>query len=264
MASSSSEPGVFRQTFDVRYPDADASGYLRLTALLNLLQVCAGDHAGELGFDYHKNKAEGVFWVLTRLSARFDAWLAWPGALTVDTWVRQPQGLMALRDFRFGDSGGWAGRASSAWVLLKNKRPQRLNEWMARSHPARPEAPAEETPLLLPPFELERQAERRAEPLYRQTHNVHADWEDIDLNGHVNNVRAVGWCLSQHDADFLRGWRPVSLDANFLAEMFWGEAFMIVRDELPGSEETRVFDYLVVRDGDQTATLRLRMVFRKS
>jgi acyl-CoA thioesterase FadM len=261
MASSYSETGVFRQTFTVHYPDADAAGYLRLTALMNLLQVHAGDHATELGFDYHRNKTDGVFWVLSRLSARFDTWTTWPGDLTVDTWVRPPQGLMALRDFRFGNATGWQGRASSAWVLLKGKHPQRLTEWLNLSHPVRPEEPAAEMPPLLSPFELERHAQSRAEPLLHQTHNVRADWEDIDLNNHVNNVRAIGWCLSQHDPEFLRNWRPVSLDANFLAEMFWGEAFMVVRDELAGENGCRVFDYLVVRDGDQTATLRLRMAF---
>jgi acyl-ACP thioesterase len=260
MISSSPEPGVFRHTFDVHYPDADATGRLRPTALLNLLQVMAGEHAATWGYDYHANKQEGSFWVLSRIAARFDGWATWPGELTVDTWVRPPAGLLALRDFRFGSPGAWHGRASSAWALLKNKRPQRLNEWVARSNPVRPEEPAAEVPEALPPFDLEPQAEHRAEALVRNTHSVHAVWEDIDLNGHVNNVNAIGWCLSQHEPEFLTRWRPVALDVNFLAEMFCGEKFRIVRDELPANGR-RVFDYLVVRDGDQTKTLRLRVAF---
>jgi len=255
------DPGVFRQTFPLHYPDADAAGRLRLTSLLDLIQVHAGDHAERLGFGYHDNKRRGTFWVLSRLSVKFERWMTWPGELTVDTWVRPAQGLLAIRDFRFGGPER-LGHASSAWVLLKDRRPQRLTEWAGRMPFARPEEPAAETPPQLPPFELETQAERRAEPLLHHTHNVHADWEDIDLNGHVNNVNAIGCCLSQHEPEFLKSWQPASLDANFLAEMFCGQKFMIVRDELPGETGCRSFDYLVVRDGDQTATMRLRMTFR--
>jgi medium-chain acyl-[acyl-carrier-protein] hydrolase len=262
--ASVAEPGIFRHTFPLHYPDADAAGRLRLTSLLNLLQEHAGGHATQLGFDYHRNKQDGIFWVLSRLSARFDGWAAWPGELTVDTWIRPPQGLLALRDFRWGAPGGWHGRASSAWVLLQGKRPLRLTDWLDRAQPVLPEEPASATPPVLPPFDLEPHAERRAEALVRQTHSVHAVWEDIDLNQHVNNANAVGWCLSQHEPGFLTQWRLTSLDVNFLAEMFWGQKFRVVRDELPGTEGRRVFDYLVVRDGDQAPTLRLRMEFGRA
>ena len=91
---------------------------------------------------------------------------------------------------------------------------------------------------------------------------VQANWEDVDMNGHVNNVNAVGWCLTGHDFEFLNRWRPEFLEANFLAEMFCGQQFVIRRRELPAEAERKIFDYVVVRETDQTATLRLRISFR--
>ena len=263
MPFPAAEPGVFRQNFTLHYPDADAAGYVRLTSLLNLLQIQAGEHSHSLGFDYHENYRAGVFWVLSRLSLKFDTWPRWPCELTVDTWSRSTRAVFCLRDYRFGsEEAGWMGRGSSAWVLLKDRKPQRPEPWVTSYRQIRPEEPLVELPESLPAFEPEPDALLKAEALLRPTHGVHADWEDLDLNGHVNNVNAVGWCLSQHDFEFLSQWRPESLQVNFLAEMFCGQKFMIQRVEKPATEGRRTFDYVVVRDGDQTPTLRLRITFR--
>jgi acyl-ACP thioesterase len=260
MGIKNAEPGVFRQEFPLHYPDADAAGFVRLTSLLNLLQIQAGDHTTSLGFDYREHKDEGVFWVLSRLSLRFDSWPTWPCTLTVDTWARSTKAVFALRDFRFG-SDEWTGRGSSAWVLLKDRKPQRPEPWVTIYNQVRPEAPVAELPVALPPLDAAFEAERRAESLLRRTHGVYADWEDLDMNGHVNNVNAIGWCLAQHDYDFLTRHRPAELEANFLAEMFCGEKFMVLLEEVKGAAQP-TFDYLVVREPDQTPTLRLRIAFR--
>lgn len=263
MGLPSAEPGVFRQEFPLHYPDADAAGFVRLTAILNLLQIQATEHTLSRGYDYSENMAAGVFWVLSRLSVRFDAWPVWPCRLTVDTWARATKAVFALRDFRFGDErDGWVGRASSAWVLLKDRKPQRPEPRVKLYDQVRPEEPVAEVPATLPPLDPATEAQRRAEALVRHTHSVWADWEDLDMNGHVNNVNAVGWCLAQHDFDFLTRWRPEELEANFLAEMFCGEKFVVVQEEQEAPKGRRCFDYVVLREADQTPTLRLRVSFR--
>ena len=260
---NAAEPGVFRRTYPLPYPDADASGFVRVTALLNLLQIQAGDHSQSRGFDYREHRAEGVFWVLSRLVVRFDSWPSWPCNLTVDTWLRKTKAVFALRDFRFGVEGGsWCGRASSAWVILKNRKPQRPEPWVKNGDPINPEEPASELPTALPLLGTDFDAEARAEPLFRYSRGVWADWEDIDMNGHVNNVNAVGWCLAQHEFEFLSRWRPTFLEVNFLAEMFCGQKFQVLREESPAPEGTKIFDYQVVREEDQVPTLRLRVAFR--
>jgi len=257
------ESGVFRKTYTLPYPDADAAGYLRLTALLNFLQVQAGDHTQSLGFDYREHRDDGVFWVLSRLSVRFDSWPEWPCDLTVDTWAGRTKALFAIRDFRFGtDDQGWCGRASSAWVILKARKPQRPEPWVKIYEQVRPEEPLVEMPVALPHFEPHPDVVAMAEPMARHSRGVKADWEDIDMNGHVNNVNAVGWCLAQHEFSFLTRWRPALLEVNFLAEMFCDQGFQVLSEERPALEGTRTFDYLVVRDEDQAPTLRLRISYR--
>jgi acyl-ACP thioesterase len=257
------EPGVFRKTYTLAYPDADAAGYVRLTSVLNLLQIHAGDHTQSLGFDYREHRENGVYWVLSRLVVRFDAWPEWPCDFTLDTWTRSTKALFALRDFRFGAEGeGWCGRASSAWVVLKDRKPQRPEPWVRIYSQISPEEPLSALPAALPGFRLDPEAESRAEPLFRQAQGVRASWDDLDMNGHVNNVNAVGWCLAQHDFAFLTRWRPAHLEVNFLAEMFCDQKFQILRDELPAPEGSRCFDYVVVRDEDQVQTLRLRVSFK--
>jgi len=256
-------PGIFRGTRVVTYPEADAAGYVRLTALLNLLQVQAGDHTQSLGFDYREHRESGVFWVLSRLEVRIDSWPEWPCELTVDTWVRGTKALFCFRDFRFGyDEETWCGRASSAWVLLKDRKPQRPDPWVKIYEKVQPEDPVAAVPAGLPPFDSHSGADAKAEPLWRHSRPVQANWEDLDMNGHVNNVNAVGWCLAQHEFAFLTRWRPALVEVNFLAEMFCEQKFQVLLEERPAPEGERSFDYLVVREHDQTPTLRLRVSYR--
>lgn len=263
MGIKPAEPGIHRKTFTLLFPDADAAGYVRLTALLNLLQVQAGDHTQSLGFDYREHRENGVFWVLSRLVVQFDSWPEWPCNLTVDTWAGRTKSLFCLRDFRFGaENEDWGGRATSAWVILKDRKPQRPEPWVKIYALVRPEEPLVELPAALPPFETEVGSEARAESMVRHTRAVQADWEDLDMNGHVNNVNAVGWCLAQHEFAFLARWRPSFLEVNFLAEMFGDQKFLIHREERSAPEGTRTFDYQVVREVDQVATVRLRITFK--
>jgi medium-chain acyl-[acyl-carrier-protein] hydrolase len=262
MPLPSPEAGVFRQTFPIHYPDADATGVVRATAVLNALQTVAGNHTESRGFSYRERYAEGVFWVLSRLVVRFDAWPAWPLDLAAETWARSTRAVFALRDYRFGPTEGpWSGHASSAWVILKDRKPQRPEPWVSIYEKVSPCAPLAEMPAALPALETSGDG---AGDVTVHTTPVHADWEDVDMNGHVNNVSAVGWCLAQQDFAFLSRWRPETLEANFLAEMFCDQDFEIRRVAVAGAPGTKTYDYAVVRPADGVVTLRLRIAFRPS
>jgi medium-chain acyl-[acyl-carrier-protein] hydrolase len=246
-------PGVYRGKTPIPYVDADATGAVRFTSLIKQVQSLAGEHTASLGWNYREHLDQGVFWVLSRMSFEFRQWPLWPATLVVDTWTRGTQAVMALRDFRFGtEEAGWCGRASTAWVLLKDRRPQRPEAWTQKFNQMRPEEPLAEMPPVLPPLE--------ASPL--ATKIVLATWEDVDMNGHVGNVSSLGWCLSQHEFEFLSTHRPSFLEVNYLAEMFCGQDYGVFVSEAQALPEgVRVFDYSVARAVDQAPTLRMRMGF---
>ena len=115
MGLNAAEPGVFRQEYPLHYPDADAAGYLRLTSLMNLLQIQAGEHTASRGFDYRQHQEEGVFWVLSRMTLRLDSWPVWPGRLTIDTWARSTRALgSALRSGASRRAGRRTARFATA------------------------------------------------------------------------------------------------------------------------------------------------------
>jgi len=254
MPLHSAEPGVFRHTYPLHYPDADASGLVRLTSLLNLLQIHAGDHTASRGYDYLAQKESGAYWVLSRLVLQVDQWPGWPGSLTVDTWSRSTKAVFALRDYRFASPGAadWQGRASTAWVMLKDRRPQRPEAYTALYHQTCPETPLAELPGALPALD---------QGASHLVSTVKADWEDVDLNGHVNNVSGVGWSLAAHDFAFLSAYRPRTVEVNFLAEMFCGQSFELRRTDLADEGGLKRFDYAVVRTDDGAVTLRMRTAF---
>jgi len=245
--------GVFRGKTPIPYVDADATGAIRFTSMIKQVQSLAGEHTASLGWNYREHLDQGVFWVLSRMSVEFQQWPLWPATLVVDTWTRGTKAVMALRDFRYGtEEAGWCGRASTAWVLLKERRPQRPEAWTQMFNQIRAEEPLAEMPPVLPPLEASREA----------TKTVLATWEDIDMNGHVGNVSSLGWCLGQHDFEFLSTHRPRFLEVNYLAEMFCGEKYaVLVSEAAPLPSGVRVFDYGVAKEGDQSPTLRVRMGF---
>jgi len=261
MPLESAIPGVFRGRFPLTYLDADATGAVRMTSLLKTVQSLAGDHTSSLGWDYRQHLEQGVYWVLSRMSVEFRTWPMWPNTLTVDTWTRGTKAVLALRDFRFGTENGWCGRASTAWVVLKDRKPQRPEPWVKVYTPIQAETPLAEVPPSLPPLETDPEAAVIAESLVRANHSTYATWEDIDMNGHVGNVSSISWCLDCHDETFLMSFRPCTLDVNFLAEMFCGEKYTIGVREGAIKDGARVFDYVINRATDQTPTLRLRMSF---
>lgn len=248
--------GPYSRLWPLPYPDADPTGDLRLTSLLHTLQTQAGDHSQSLGFDYREHYARGEFWVLSRLALQAEGWPRWPAPYEVQTWLRGTKALFALREYRWRPEGGpWLGRACAAWVLLKNRRPQRPEAWVTSAVAEAPEAPWLDVPDALPPWTPGPAA---------FTADLEADWESLDLNHHVNQVYPVGWCLARHGYEFLMTHKPVGLTVNYLAEMFAGQRYRVEGGEEAGGTGSRRFEYRVSRVEDGTVTLRLQALWAPS
>ena len=242
----------------MRYSDADAGGRLGLSALLDYLQQTAGDQTETLGFGYRDQLAQNVFWVLSRLSVQIERWPVWPGAVHVDTWARNVKGLLAFRDFRVSDAQVCA-RASSAWVVLKNQRPQRPEPWTKIYDLVSPEPPLSENPVILEWPEVN--TEDKAQNLCQQSLPIESSWDDIDMNGHVNNRRAVLWCLAAHGSDFLQAHEPFTLDVNFLSQMFADQEYRLCW-VAPSPSSGEVWDYGIFGTDSDKPCLKLRITWR--
>lgn len=176
----------------IRSSECGPSGEATLPAMLNLLQEAASLNAEELGFSKSDFAAEGenVSWVLTRMKVEMERYPAWEERVKIVTWPRDGRKITARRDFLvFGADGAAIGRATSEWMII-DLATRRI-------------VPVPETVYAL--------ANKEREPAFgagdgfsklrwdcRETSGAaefRARRGDIDMNGHVNNVRYAEWLL---------------------------------------------------------------------
>jgi acyl-ACP thioesterase len=213
------------ETFILRTWDVDRADRLNPAALANFFQEAAGDHAEELGVGLEPMRAEGLGWILSRLSYTLSRRPGRGETLTVRTWPHGTDRLFAVRDYEVLDAAGARiGAGRSGWLVVD----------LASLRPKRPEAVTAGLP---------RNAERAALPDGIGPLAARADlapagtrraaYTDLDYNGHVNNARYLQWAqdaLAASDLEAAAGFR---VDVNYLAEVKLGQSIELFAAALP-------------------------------
>ncbi len=245
---------IFSQNFKSRHSECDPDLRVTPPAMLDYFQEVGGRHCIPHGMavpeiiDVH-----GLSWVLSGLSARFEAYPRWPEELTVETWARNLRGFKALRDFQAKDSTGHlCTRASSTWALIdvKSRRPVRLDSF-AEKFPVNPdfEALPESKPgkVVLPgTFDGKEEL-------------IVVSPADLDYNHHVNNIRYLVWLMMHQDENFLAERELAELNIAFLGETVSGDR-LLLRGSQTG-EGDRIYSFQ--REGDGKEVCRIFTCWRK-
>lgn len=201
--------------FQVTSPDTDMFGRLRPGALVNFLIQSATLSADSLGFGYGGIRKQKLFWVLSRITIELDKPLHWKQVLEVETWPKDIDGLLYLRDFLLRDGeGNQIGRATSGWIAidLDTKRPGRVEGLDAeRFTELKNKKAFSESPVKLKKLEGIPSPE------------ILTGYYDIDLNKHVTSARYVDWMMDAFTVDFHERNYPKRLIVNYLKETMPGE-----------------------------------------
>lgn len=216
-----------------RYGEAGTDGKIRLGALANWFQEAAGHNASALGFGDERLFAEGKAWILTRMTFRIKD-LPSPGdKVNIRTWPAKLEHLGHRGYEVYNASGELIVAAVSAWTVLDltTRRLTALPEELAAVYPVNTipciPFPSRTIPRL-------REGIGSADVLVRR--------DDLDINGHVNNSKYLGWlleCLPWSPGESLI---PSLLDVTFRAECFPGDALtsqcVPLPDETDETDET--------------------------
>jgi medium-chain acyl-[acyl-carrier-protein] hydrolase len=236
--------------FPITSYDINPGGKARLTSLANFFQEVAYQHAGRLGFGYHDLMHNQTFWVLSRMKIKVLQYPRWDEEIRVETWPRGLDKLFAMRDFRiFSNSGRVTGMASTAWLIVDGKTrrpvrpPERLEQYsIGQDKPYE----ARLQKIILPEGMVGRIMRRVA-------------WSDLDVVGHVNNVKYIEWCIDATG--------PAGLDRtiatfgiNFMHESLFSDEIEI---QYSPAEDREVF-FLARRSGDNREIFRAHLVWDHS
>jgi medium-chain acyl-[acyl-carrier-protein] hydrolase len=238
----------WRDEYRVRSYESDASGRLSPGFALRYLQETAWNHAQALGFGLDPRERGPLAWVLSRIRLGMTRYPAWGERLVVETWPLGVDRMLALRDFRLLDeSGAECGRASSGWLIID----------VAARRPRRPEqalpglaALGDREPIAGMPGRVE----GAAAPCDERGLQVLPS--DIDVNGHVNNVRYFEWALDSLPSGRLAGHEVRAVEASFVSEALLGES-AAVRSVI-GPSESR---HTIVELGENREVCRIRLAW---
>lgn len=177
----------FLYPFAVSSFDADALGDMRPTALVRRLQVAADGHARQHQLAVDQLLGTSRTWVLREFHLRVLRSPRFLERCQVTTWAsNRSAGIRAWRDFVMETADGERlAVATSLWLMLD------VTRWK----------------LIRLPDEVFTMVDPEPEPVMdplaigddfhpaTQPEEIRVHWLDVDLNGHVNNVRYLDWML---------------------------------------------------------------------
>ena len=240
LTSSSSLP----LSRSIRGNEVGPSQRLTITAVANILQEAAGNHAVAMwgrsseGFATDPELQEaGLIFVMTRMQIQMYRYPRWGDLMQVETWFQTAGKLGAQREWVLRDklTGEALGAATSSWVMIniRTRRPCRMPElvrvksaFFAREPPR----------LALPPAVTRAKLPNIATPAPLRGHRQVARRTDMDMNGHVNNVAYLAWCLEAVPEHVFRDYHLYQMEIDFKAECHAGDVISSQAEQIPPQE----------------------------
>lgn len=205
-------------TFQITSLLVNPLGKLGLYGALNLMQETAWMHAETLGFGASDMEREGLYWVLTRQKLQMQEWPYFGEKISIETWLRPPEGAFVTREFLLRNKNDDViGACSTSWLALQRETRkilpiQQLRSWTEMTRPQTSGVEVMKIPV-------EGDYEKLAKYRVRNS--------DLDINQHVNNTKYAQWILDAVPYDLHKTLILKSYSVNFLAETHLGEEVQI-------------------------------------
>lgn len=232
-------PTVWHETYDVRTYEVNPNGRTSIQTIGNYLQDIAGKHATALGVSNLDNPE--LAWVLSYICIQMERYPRLGETVHLETWPSGIASVYAIRDFRLTNQAGeHLGAATSTWIVLD------LN----RRRPVRMPAAVTRIPLPDRPAAVEQAARKLQAPTdIAFSSSFAVRYSDLDLNGHVNNVRYMEWAVESVPRSATEGHLLHQLELQFKAETHYGETIAVATGHVANADTT-IFAHRLTRTSD--------------
>ena len=204
-----------------QYHYADSDGLIGLRGVMHYCQIIHTWHFHTIdkGNDVLPQRY-GAGWVYTRYHVILNRKIDYSGPLTLRAWLepyRQPVLINENVEILQGGSLAACAKLESCVFSLTRQRPVRL------SAVEFPEDFAEDIPNAIPDFlGTEKTAEGTSERYVRTVRT-----SDLDVNGHMNNLRYIEMFRDAHDSAFWQAFPAREMEICFLTQCREGEAISV-------------------------------------
>ena len=237
--------------YTVHSYNVDFVRQLSIVSLFNFLQESAWRHASNNAFGFNDLIEQGCFWALTRVKLIIKRYPVWGDDLRIETWSKEPDALIAYRDFEVFDGMDEAFiKATSAWLVvdIKSRRPQRMATFKDRFPHLYTRYAIKEHPAKLPVLS--------GENIFSRNDAIYMS--DIDMNGHVNNANYIRWVIDTFPFSYIEAHELAEVEVDFMHESKAGEHYIV------NINKVNNLDYLcnIVRVEDRYELARVGLKFR--
>lgn len=228
----------------------DSSAHLGLMGALTAIQETAWTHAETLGFGMKEMEEKGIFWVLVRQTLRMQKWPVLGHKLAVETWVRRPAGLYALRELSLRDAttGEDIGQCMTTWLALsrQTKTICPIDDLMKWNEICDDRTHGFDTEKIVVQKDL------------RKVAAFDVRNSDLDINMHVNNTKYAQWILDALPHDIQRQKHLTEYAVNFLSETKKDDRVLVEEGSAGG---TNAHGYRGVRESDGKVLFTARLTW---
>ena len=234
----------------------DFSGRLFLGHLGNQMLNAADFHSTDRGFGMKYLMTINRSWVLSRLAIEMTEMPVQQEHYTIETWVESAMRFFTSRNFRVtGKDGRVYGYGRSIWAMIDTETRQptdifsidngAINDWIVADKPC--------------PIEKGGRVKMSENAGFVRTIDI--NYNDIDINGHVNSVKYIEHTLDLWDIDWYREHRLKRFEIAYVAETHQGDKLSFYREQTAGNEYCVRLVKTEQPTGKEAEVCRCRVVF---
>ena len=193
--------------------DVDSNFELKMSSFFKMMQDIAVEHSEILGVGHAQTIEKGLMWVITRFNLEITKMPSYRQNVILKTYPGKTNKFIFPRHFILTDEdGNVLIRAVSIWLVLNQEtRKVCLNPFENN-----------DLPYEVVEGELESPQKINTQAIYyKETRKVR--YNDIDLNGHLNNTKYIDYIFDLHDSNFYKEHTPTSLLINYNHELKDGD-----------------------------------------
>jgi len=226
---------VFSREFHIFGYDVDHNCHITIHKLLSMMHETAWSHVSYLKKGWQELQAEGLFWAIAKLHLKIHKLPKWNDKIRVDTWAKERNSIMFLRDYEvFDENGELIACAISEWMLVD----YRLNK-IARLEKSN-------THLDYPKEKMAFEGRVPRLPRMDFPENPvanHVVLSDLDMNQHVNNASYVRWVMDHFSFDYYNQHQVKEIIINYVNQLKQGDKYYIAMQETnPKKINATLFD----------------------
>ncbi len=225
----------YQKKYDVKSYEVDCHGFLRLLSLMDILQDVAVENADALGLGLETCAEHNLSWVGSNYLIQIERMPKLHDKLHIETWPAETKFCSAIRDFIVKDESGHAViKASSQWILIdiEQRRPMMLKKYF-------PDYEAVGERILDTNFPKMAEV-TGAEVTFKTSFKVRFD--DIDVNGHVNNTIYPLWASESVDEAYRMVHLPAEIELCFKKEVLYGQTVEVWTQQIENISRHSIYD----------------------